>query len=142
MNPLPEILIELNPPSAIDPPGSEVRGMASWRGVSKIKSASIHLYWSATSEGNEDVEIVQTIHFDQPNLSDQREFHFTLPEGPLSFSGQLISLSWGLELVVSPGHSTRVPLNVCGKDGPISLPSIKVKPQTRSWFQKWMDWNR
>jgi hypothetical protein len=46
------------------------------------------------------------MRLDNPNAVGWKDFSFTLPEGPYSFSGQLISLVWALELTCSPGSET------------------------------------
>ena len=89
-------------------PGDTLSGAALWEFDTAPKSAEIHLCWSTRGKGTEDAEVVATIPFDTPQAGDTREFTFTLPPGPYSFSGKLISLLWSLELVLKPGkHSVR-----------------------------------
>jgi hypothetical protein len=56
------------------------------------------------------------VTFELPQPSDYREFRFRAPDFPPSFSGKLISLIWGLELVLEPGESSAVEL-VIGPQG-------------------------
>jgi hypothetical protein len=94
-------------------PGETVEGVAVWRLDEPPKSIELRLFWFTRGKGTEDVGVVNQMRFDAPQLTEGRDFSFTLPARPFSFSGELISLIWALELVVEPGsHSTRVELVV------------------------------
>ena len=94
-------------------PGEKVEGVAGWRLDKPPESVELRLFWFTRGKGTEDVSVVNQLRFDSPRLEEGRRFNFTLPTEPYSFSGQLISLIWALELVVEPGeHSTRVELVV------------------------------
>jgi hypothetical protein len=49
------------------------------------------------------VGVAQTLRFDEPGAYGSKDFSFTLPDGPYSFSGKLISLVWAIELTCSGG---------------------------------------
>lgn len=90
-------------------PGETIEGVAGWRLDQPSKSVELRLFWFTRGKGTEDVGVVNQLTFSDPQLEEGRKFTFTLPAEPWSFSGQLISLIWALELVVQPGnHSTRV----------------------------------
>lgn len=90
-----------------------VDGVAGWRLEKPATSVELRLFWFTRGKGTEDVGLVQTTRFDAPQLEEGRKFSFTLPPEPWSFSGQLVSLIWALELVTEPGeHATRVELVV------------------------------
>jgi hypothetical protein len=92
-------------------PGETVEGVAGWRLDDPPKSVELRLFWFTRGKGTEDVGVVNQINFPSPQIEEGRRFSFTLPAEPFSFSGQLISLIWALELVVEPGDiSTRVEL--------------------------------
>jgi hypothetical protein len=92
-------------------PGETVEGVAVWRLEQPAKSIELRLFWFTRGKGTEDVGVVNQLRFDAPQLTEGRDFSFALPAGPFSFSGELISLIWALELVVEPGsHSTSVEL--------------------------------
>lgn len=94
-------------------PGEEVHGAAGWQLDQPAKAVEVRLFWYTRGKGTEDVGVVGTVRFDQPQQEEARPFQFKLPESPYSFSGKLISLIWALELVVEPGqHSTRLELTV------------------------------
>jgi hypothetical protein len=92
-------------------PGETLEGVAGWRLDKPPKSIELRLFWFTRGKGTEDAGVVDQARFEAPQLEEGRRFSLTLPAGPFSFSGQLISLIWALELVVEPGdHSTRVDL--------------------------------
>jgi hypothetical protein len=93
--------------------GETVEGVAGWRLEKTPRSVEVRLFWFTRGKGTEDVGVVSKMRFDAPPQEDGRKFSFTLPEEPWSFSGQLISLIWALELVAEPGgHTARVELVV------------------------------
>jgi hypothetical protein len=81
-------------------PGQTIRGQVQWQLAEKPKNAILRLLWYTAGKGTEDVGVVRMAAFDNPAATDTRRFEFTLPTGPCSFSGQLISLIWTLELEV------------------------------------------
>jgi hypothetical protein len=86
-----------------------VRGIASWSLAGDAGAIEIRLFWHTRGKGTTSVQVVQTQRIDTPKMRDQRAFEFTLPEGPYSFSGSLISLIWGIEAVVEgQADATRV----------------------------------
>ncbi len=100
MNPL---NIEIRENQSVFAPGETLEGRASWFTEKTPKKAVIRLFWHTQGKGTEDLEVVEEIAFDSPKQQDSRSFSLTLPHKPYSFSGSLVSLVWGLELVVK-GH--------------------------------------
>ncbi|MEN6308003.1 MAG: hypothetical protein ABFD91_09640 [Anaerohalosphaeraceae bacterium] len=81
-------------------PGQTIRGQVQWQADSLPKKACLRLLWYTTGKGTEDVGITEVVEFESPEQNDQRTYQFKIPEGPYSFSGELFSLIWSLELVV------------------------------------------
>lgn len=105
-------------------PGAEVIGEARWSLDTPPKSIELRLFWHTSGKGTSDVQIVQIEQFDHAGAQDRRPFRFALPEGPYSFSGRLISLSWALELVAIPSQETcRQPLVLSPAGAEIDLHS-------------------
>ena len=69
----------------------------------------MRLFWYTRGKGTEDVGLVDTVAFPNPQTTDQRTFRFALPEAPYSFSGKLISIIWAIELILEPGPVGRAP---------------------------------
>jgi len=76
-------------------PGDVLRGTASWQ-MDESREMIVRLFYYTSGRGTRDVEIVETKTF-APSTAGGESFEFTLPEGPYTFSGQLISLIWALE---------------------------------------------
>ena len=83
-------------------PGQMVSGEASWH-VEGIKSVEVRLFWYTSGIGTRDAQIIESRPVDSPAAEGRTGFSFQLPEQPYSFSGQLISLKWAIELVIQPG---------------------------------------
>lgn len=84
-------------------PGEVVEGTASWQLETPARSVELRLFWYTEGKGDQDVGVVATVPFPEPALEDRRGFQISLPAGPYSFSGKLISLLWALEVVAEPG---------------------------------------
>jgi len=84
-------------------PGETMDGVAGWQLDQPAKSLELRLFWFTKGKGTEDMQIVQTVRFETPQNDEARRFSLKLPDMPFSFSGQLVSLIWALELVVIPG---------------------------------------
>lgn len=82
--------------------GEELRGRVAWDLNATIDAVELRLFWYTRGKGTVDTSVVEVARFEQPMQRDEREFSFTLPDAPYSFSGKLISLIWSLELVVEP----------------------------------------
>ena len=87
-------------------PRETVHGAVQWNLPTPPKHLDLNLFWYTTGKGTRDVGVVETLKFDHPGAFDSKAFSFTLPEGPYSFSGKLISLIWAVELTCSPGSET------------------------------------
>jgi hypothetical protein len=86
-------------------PGSELAGVAAWSGPAPPRGIELRLSWTARGHGGRDRRIVEIISFPAPRAVERRPFWLTLPAGPYSFVGTLVSLSWWLELVCQPGEA-------------------------------------
>ena len=87
-------------------PGEEVGGRALWILDGPADAVEVRLFWYTQGKGDLDVSVAGTVRFDNPGRREQREFKFTLPPKPYSFSGKLVSLLWALEVVVLPSEET------------------------------------
>jgi len=94
-------------------PGEVVEGTASWQLDQPAETVELRLFWYTEGKGDQDVGVASAVPFANPALQDRRTFRVTLPEGPVSFSGKLISLAWALELVAEPGsRASRIEITV------------------------------
>jgi hypothetical protein len=86
-------------------PGETISGRVTWQVDPPPQSAELRLFWYTSGKGTQDVENVDAVAFQTPQMNDDRTFSLTLPRQPFSFSGKLISLVWALELIVEPGSN-------------------------------------
>ncbi len=106
-------------------PGDTVAGTASWQVDERPEKAELNLLWSTRGKGTQDVEIVEPIDFPDPQARDSRPFRLKLPAAPYSFSGQLISLVWTIELNLDPGdHHAAEEIVVAPNSQEVLLPRI------------------
>ena len=87
-------------------PRETIRGVIKWNLDASPRRLDLSLFWYTSGKGTRDVGVVESQRFDEPGSRGSKEFSFTLPDGPYSFSGKLISLIWALELTCTPGSET------------------------------------
>ncbi len=113
-------------------PGEELVGTVAWQLETVPESLSLRLFWATSGKAEAEVSLVETVPIEGAGMVGEREFRCRLPAGPLSFSGQLISLSWALELVAEPGSHTRrleILLSEIGRE--IRLPRLDPPARAR-----------
>lgn len=93
-------------------PGEFIGGNVTWTVEKPPRQAELRLFWQTRGKGDRDTGLAETVVFELPQPSDTRPFQFRAPDFPPSFSGRLISLVWGLELVLEPGGSSAVELTI------------------------------
>jgi hypothetical protein len=84
-------------------PGERLRAHALWALDRAPTTLEARLFWTTRGKGTEDGALVATQSLPHPAAAGEHTFEFTLPSAPYSFSGQLISLVWAVELVAEPG---------------------------------------
>ena len=105
-------------------PGARVFGVAAWSAPVAPRGMELRLSWAMQGRGGRDFKIADTIPLPAPSATERRPFIFTLPAGPYSFRGKLVTLAWTLELVALPGEEkAHVDLVVAPDQKPIELHS-------------------
>lgn len=89
-------------------PGGELTGHCEWFFEKEVQEIELHLLWHTEGKGDEDVEVVERKTLSNISNTGREQFSFKLPDSPYSFSGQLISLVWGIEAVVKPGKTSEL----------------------------------
>jgi hypothetical protein len=82
-------------------PGEEIHGGVQWQLENMPKSVEVRLLWHTTGRSYEDVSVVDNLQF-AGTQDDTQSFKFTAPGAPYSFAGQLITVTWALEVVALP----------------------------------------
>jgi hypothetical protein len=101
-----KLSIELNDGKAAFAPGERVEGRIEWGLGANPTALELSLLWYTRGKGTRDVCVLHTNRIEGPGGFGSDKFSFTLPPGPYSFSGKLISLIWALELTCTPGDET------------------------------------
>ena len=131
--PVLQISLDRNPP--VYRPGEDVSGRATWRDAGDSNSLAVRLYWTTAGRGTTDTEVVAESPIGNPAAQGEIRFSFLLPDSPPSFSGKLITLSWGIELLVEPSEqAAQVEILVSPNGQEIRLPEV---PKTPSGKKKW-----
>ena len=106
-------------------PGEDIAGAVLWELQNAPALAEVRLIWFTRGKGTEDGAIVETVRLDAPPAADTREFSFTAPNGPYSFSGTLIALLWAVEFIAKPGGEfQRIEIAITPDAKEIALPRI------------------
>ncbi|MBL7154274.1 MAG: hypothetical protein ISS79_11200 [Phycisphaerae bacterium] len=87
-------------------PGDKLAGTVRWNLPQNPESIEISLFWRTEGKGTQDVGVIETTKHATPGPLGQKDFAFTLPPAPYSFSGKLISIIWALEATVYPDDQT------------------------------------
>ncbi len=87
-------------------PGDRINGEVSWSLFQGATEVELRLFWYTAGKGTVDTNTVDVITFSSPLKDERRDFSFTLPKIPYSFSGKLISLIWALELIAKPFNAS------------------------------------
>ena len=80
-------------------PGESLQGRAAWNLAAPPGKLEIRLFWYTRGRGTRDVGVVERQIVSHPAAAGEEAFAFHLPDGPYSFSGKLISVTWAVELV-------------------------------------------
>ena len=87
-------------------PSQTVAGAVRWQLESNPHRIEVSLSWYTSGKGTRDVGVAESLTIHNPGNSGSRDFTFRLPEGPYSFSGNLVSLSWAVEATSFPSKET------------------------------------
>lgn len=103
-------------------PGESVNGSISWSLPVPPAQVSLELFWTTRGKGTVDSEVVQSQQIKHPAAVGEERFSLVIPNGPYSFSGKLVSLLWGLRLMIHPSQEqTQVNLTVSPTGEEINL---------------------
>ena len=106
-------------------PGEIIEGAVLWEFEKAPSIAEVRLIWFTRGKGTEDGETAATVKFENPTVGDTRQFSFTAPNGPYTFSGTLIALIWAVEFVSKPGKDfERIEIVIAPESREILLPKI------------------
>lgn len=87
-------------------PGTEISVRVRWKMDRPVTRLEARLVWNTSGKGDRDLKVVKTVRIDTNSTSGDQDVTLTLPWGPYSFSGKLISIIWAVELVVFPDEDS------------------------------------
>ena len=103
-------------------PGETINGSVYWALPVAPAQVSLELFWTTRGKGTVDSEVVQSKQIKQPAANGEERFALVIPNGPYSFSGKLVSVLWGLRLIILPSQEqTQVNLTVSPTGAQINL---------------------
>src|SRR6266436_5761632 len=85
-------------------PGESVNGTVSWSLPVAPTQVTVELFWTTRGKGQVDSEVVQSKQIKQPAASGEERISLKIPNGTYSFSGKLVSLLWGVRLIIHPSQ--------------------------------------
>jgi hypothetical protein len=104
-------------------PGEIIRGSVALEADRHPHTVELRLFWYTTGRAPSDVAIIEAQTL-QPT-SQPIPFTFTLPPGPYSFVGSLITLNWAIELVFKPSsHADRAEFSMSPDGKPLALTAV------------------
>ncbi len=88
-------------------PGEQLAGKVKWSAVSDgSESLAIRMLWYTQGKGDRDYKTMDSVELSLTGTMSVASFEFVVPHRPISFSGKLISLHWGVEVVVNPSKQS------------------------------------
>jgi len=85
-------------------PRETITGTISWSLPVAPAQVMLELFWTTRGKGQVDSEVVQSVQIKQPAAAGEQRFELKIPDAPYSFSGKLVSLLWGVRLVIHPSQ--------------------------------------
>ena len=108
-------------------PDEEIYGEVMWNLQKVPIKIVVNLFWFTEGKGTPDSEIVNSIELEPYDSSSggKQPFRFKLPPAPHSFSGNLISLKWAIEVLAPPLRERDVyTFTMSPLDNPVVLKSV------------------
>ena len=123
-----DLKISLPSGTAAFEPGAEIEVDVEWSCDRPLDAVQVRLVWSTAGKGDTDIKVAKTVQIRQPDQSGSQRLMIVLPWGPYSFSGKLISILWGLELIVFPSEaSTRTEITIAPGGKEVRLQSTAAE---------------
>lgn len=105
-------------------PGEAVSGTVEWRADPPPRAMVIKLFWVTSGAAPRQIGVVDSSTVERLNPSGTNHFEFCLPEGPWSFDGELVRLTWAIEAILLPSkQNTHVKFSLGAEDSPQQLPA-------------------
>ena len=116
-------------------PDSEINGIVKWDLEKPPKKIDLTLFWKTSGRGDPDGDFIIGLKL-QKKAAGEKEFTFTVPNSPYSFSGKLISLQWYLRFkTISPTLTITKKITISPTGKEIVLDAIEDQKLTKSFIE-------
>ncbi|NOZ94806.1 MAG: hypothetical protein GXP47_08730 [Acidobacteria bacterium] len=92
-----ELRIELAGGRSWARPGAVLSGTVRWELDEPPGRLELRLLWYTEGRGSRDVGVVRREGFEAPESSGKLSFRLSVPPGPYSFEGRIVTLRWLVE---------------------------------------------
>lgn len=105
-------------------PGDPVLATIEWSLDDEPQSIEVRLVWNTSGRAREHVAVASTMKIDAPGRTGRRKVELRAPEGPYSFDGQLVSLTWAIEAVAGDIADARAEIVIAPRGRPVQLHAV------------------
>lgn len=102
-------------------PGDPVPATIEWSLDEEPAAIEVRLVWNTSGRAAEHVQVAETDRIQGPGKSGRRKVEVRAPEGPYSFDGQLVSLTWAIEAVAGEQADARKEIVIAPRGQPVLL---------------------
>lgn len=94
-------------------PGETLEVEVAWSADQPVEEVEARLLWRTEGRGDEEDGVVASERWPTTGTSGDRELQFTLPTGPWSYQGELLTIQWLVDAVLWPsGEQTQVEITL------------------------------
>jgi hypothetical protein len=130
-------------------PGQVLTGRVSWSEPKAPGQVRMELAWATIGKGTTDSRVTHAWECEAPLPEGQASFSLTLPRGPLSYRGRLMSIEWELRgwlgarpsgllglIAIAGEEPARLPLVISWSDSPLSGEDLPLEVELRGWTDR------
>lgn len=121
-------------------PGEVLRGSVRWTALEPPRLLVAQLVWRTEGKGDQDTAVAARQEWPAPGPAGTEEFALTVPPGPLSYHGKLISVLWVLEVATERPdslHQTEITVSPAG--APLTFPAAGEAEEGPGGLRQWLD---
>ena len=87
-------------------PGETITGRGAWHFDAKPDVVEVRLLWYTEGKGTRDTHVEESVVLESDQTWGDAPFSLSVPDGPYSFSGKLVTLIWAVEIVAEPSNES------------------------------------
>jgi hypothetical protein len=129
--------IKLDRRTTVYSPGDQIEVSIIWHDELPGQSIVVSLCWGTMGKGTASTGVALLERLSMPSPNGQQTVRFTLPRGPLSCNGKLLSIQWFAKAERSaPQSKVEESFVLSRESGPIQLGSLPVCEDKLSFAPK------